>query len=247
MAIILFNPTNEVMEDQYIGETVTLQPGSKTRVDDARGRHMLSAMGVRGLVTLEYGDEGEGEARKAAQGRERNMKFKRDHVERFNSANDRKYQRKQNMDVPDKFVKAYSRELGIKLFEPYTSSDEAMAPIASMQADLESKSRVLVEKDTAIATLQAQVAQLTTMMASFMGMKASAGDAAGVEHWVEFQKKFRNINGKYFHTWVADQWAEIIAAPAEIKQELADKYERLYSLPFPASDIEAKTLAQQAS
>lgn len=247
MAIILFNPTNETLSDQYIGEDVVLPPGSKTRVDDARGRHMLNTMGPRGLVTLEYGDEGEGEARKAAAGRARNLKFKRDHVERFNAGNDRKFQQKKTMDSPDAKVKEYSRELGIKLYEPYTTSDDAMAPMANMTAELDVKTRELAEKDVALATLQAQVAQLTTMMSKFMGVKAATGDAAGADHWVEFQKKYRNINGKYFHNWVADQWAEIVAAPAEIKQELADKYERLYSIPFPANDIEAKALAQQAA
>jgi hypothetical protein len=247
MAIILFNPTNEELKDQYIGEDVVLPPGSKTRVDDARGRHMLNTMGPRGLVTLEYGDEGEGEARKAAAGRARNLKFKRDHVDRFNSQNDRKFQRKQTMDIPDVKVKEYARELGIKLFEPYTSTDDSMAPVAAMTAELDAKTRELAEKDTALETLQAQVATLTTMMAKFMGVKAAAGDQVGADHWVEFQKKYRNINGKYFHNWVADQWSEIVAAPAEIKQELADKYERLYSMPFPANDLEAKALAQAAS
>jgi hypothetical protein len=247
MALILFNPTNEKMQTQYIGEDIVLDPGAKVRVDDARGRHVLNVLGPRGLVTLEYGDEGEGEQKKAIQGRERNLTFKKKQIADFNVMNDQRFQSKQPYITPADHIKAYSRELGIKVFEPYSTSDAAMTESADLRAELDKKARELTEKDLSLSTLQAQVAELTQMMSKFMGANASAGGAVGIEHWEAFRLKFRSINGKHFHKWVADQWSEITQAPAEVMQELSDKYTRLYALPFPANEVEARTVAQQVA
>jgi hypothetical protein len=246
MAIILFNPTNEELRDQYIGEDVVIGPGAKVRVDDARGRHILNVLGPRGLVTLEYGDEGEGEARKAQQGRDRNLAFKKKQIMDFNQMNDQRQQSRRPFITPSDQVKGYSRELGIKLFEPYSTSDASMVESKELREELDKKKRELLEKDTSLSTLQAQVAELTSMMSKMLGTQAAAGNPVGIQHWEDFRLKFRNINGKFFHKWVADQWSEISAAPADVKQELADKYERLYSMPFPGNEIEARTVAQAA-
>jgi len=217
------------------------------RVDDARGRHMLNVMGPRGLVTLEYGDEGEGEQRKAAQGRERNMAFKRKQIMDFNTMNDDRQQKKQGYIVPSAQIKEYSRELGIKLFEPYSSSDDAMRVHADLKQELDSKDRELQKKDDALALLQAQVAQLTKMVGQVLGTQAAAADPAAVAYWAEFAKKTRSINGKHFHNWVAENWTEITTAPPEVQEELADKYQRLYGMPFPTNELEARTAAQSAA
>ena len=50
MAMILFNPTNEDLETQYIGERVLVKSDSRVRVDDPRGRHVLNTLGPRGLM-----------------------------------------------------------------------------------------------------------------------------------------------------------------------------------------------------
>lgn len=247
MAIILFNPTNEEMKTQYIGEDVVLAPGSKVRVDDARGRHVLNVLGPRGLMTLEYGDEGEHEERKARQGRERNMEFKRKNVMNFNTMNDDRAQKHQGYITPTPTLKEYSRELGIKLFEPYSSSDDAMKVHADLKQKLDEKDRELKSKDDAVATLQAQVAQLTQMVGKVLGAKAAAADPTAQSYWSEFAKKTRSINGKHFHNWVADNWNEITTAPTEVQEELADKYQRLYAMPFPTSELEARTVAQQVA
>jgi hypothetical protein len=241
MALILFNPTNETLQTQYIGEDVSLAPGSKTRVDDARGRHVLNVLGPRGLTTLEYGDEGGGEAKKAAEGRERNMAFKRKQIMDFNVMNDQRTQAKQPYLTPSVTIRAYANELGIKLFEPYSTTDAAMAPSVELRAELERAKRENVSKDEAVSILQAQVAELTKAMGAFMLRVGTPDVAPG--YWEEFARKFRSINGKHFASWVSDNWIEIESAPAEVKAEAADKYERLYKLSWPKSPSEARTAA----
>lgn len=244
MAIILFNPTNELFKTQYAGEDVILEPGAKVRVDDARGRHVLSDLGPRGLVTLEYGDEGEGERRKAQMGRERNIEFKRKHVMRFNSIQDSRQQQRLPFTTPDETVKAYARELGIKLYEPYGSKDEFTQVNSDLQRQVNEKDDIIREQNQAIATMQAQMAELTAMVGKVLSSKATAGDPEAQAYWSDMAKKARTMNGKYFHKWVADNWEAIEAAPTDIKAELSDKYSRLYGVPYPKDQVEAQTQAQ---
>jgi hypothetical protein len=245
MAIILFNPTNEDLKDQYIGEDVLIPAGGKIRVDDARGRHMLNVMGPRGLVTLEYGDEGEGEKKKAAAGRERNLAFKRKHVMNFNALNDKRIQTKQPFLDPDAQTRAYARELGMKLYEPYGTSDDANMVHKELKEKLDAKDRELLEANTALSTMQAQIAALTKMVGQVLGTKAAAGDADANAYFEEFAKKSRNVNGKYFQKYVADNWETIQSAPKSFQDEMADKYARIYDQPFPTSQMEARAACTQ--
>lgn len=243
MAIILFNPTNEEMRTQYIGEDVIIPPAPdprhKIRVDDARGRHVLNVLGPRGLVTLEYGDEGEGELRKAEQGRARNQEFKRKQIMDFNQINDAQQQRRLPYIAPSDQVKAYSRELGIKLYEPYSSTDEASRAQADLIKKVGEKEREVQEKDRTIQDLTAKVDRLSGLVEQML-VAASRSQVQSELDWDELRKKIKSINSNHFGQWVGSNWDEIQRYPEDIRGLISERWSKFYTVAFPSDKQEAQ-------
>lgn len=144
MSIMLFNPTNEKFEMQYAGRMLYLPAGEKLKVEDACGKHLLNAFSVRGLCSLEFGDD---EQTVIAEGQRRNMEFKKQLVMRHNYRNVQRKQQGLAWTAPSATVKSYAAELNIALDEPYAEQGK-------------SNDRVLA--------LEAQVMELTRLLATFM-------------------------------------------------------------------------------
>lgn len=249
MAIILFNPTDEEMRTQYIGEEVVIPPAPdprhKIRVDDARGRHVLNVLGPRGLMTLEYGDEGDGEARKAEIGRQRNLEFWRKQVMDFNQLNDQQHQKKLPYIQPSPAIKAAARRLGIKLYEPMSSTDDYTEVQAQLLSDLEEKKRELDEKDKVIQALSSKVDKLTSLVEGMLqaaGQRAAAavaGPEDSSDDWAEVKRKIKSINGNHFAGWVKKNWEAIYDYPDDVRELIAERWEQLYKTEFPTVPEEA--------
>jgi hypothetical protein len=134
MSLVLFNPTNETLMAQYVGEDVIIAPypehGHKVKVDDARGRHILNALGPRGLMSLEYGDD---EDAKREIGLARNREFKKKQIIRYNQENERRKQAGMAYLEPTPQVAEYARELGVALLEPYALKDPEKAEVSRLK------------------------------------------------------------------------------------------------------------------
>jgi hypothetical protein len=237
MAIILFNPTNEEFCTQYSGEEVIIAAGGKVKVDVPRGRHVLNTLGPRGLMTLEYGDEGDGEMKKAAIGRERNMAFKRKQVLDFNQINEGRFQSKLPYLKPTAQMNQYAKELGIGLREPYNVEDAAKKEMAVLLADKEKLQAEVKEKDRALDVLQQQVATLTDQFKQFLqlaGAKQEVKGGNGADEELDGIKvSYSKLNKRRFIVWVAKNWNLIQTYPEEIRKDIAAKHESLYGAPFP--------------
>lgn len=246
MAVILFNPTGEEMRTQYIGEEVVIPPAPdprhKIRVDDARGRHVLNVLGPRGLMTLEYGDEGDGESRKAEIGRQRNLEFWRKQVMDFNQLNDQQHQKKLPYIQASPPIKAAARRLGIKLYEPMSSTDDYTEAQAKALAELEQKKREVAEKDKVIQSLSSKVDKLTSLVENMLaaaGKQAAAPPAGEADDWSELKRKIKSINGNHLAGWVRQNWEALFDYPDDVRDLIAERWEKLYQTPFPTTPEEA--------
>lgn len=243
MAIILFNPTHEVMKTQYIGEDVVIPPAPdprhKMRVDDARGRHVLNVLGPKGLVTLEYGDEGQGELKKAEEGRQRNKDFWRKQVMDFNQLNDQRQAQRLPYIAPMPEVREASARLGIRLIEPYSTTDEATKVTQGMAEKLDAKERELIETKGALANLERKFSEMGEMMKALLAAQGKAAEPAPSE-WDDLKVKVKTINGKHLQNWVASNFNQIQGYPADVQAFIRERWEKFYPVPYPETAEEAQ-------
>lgn len=242
MPKVLFNPTNEELRTQYVGEEVIIPAGAKIRVDDPRGRQVLNVLFPRGLCELEYGDEGDAELKKAETGRERNRAFKRKQVMDFNALNDQRHQAKLPYLVPAPHVKSYANELGMKLFEPYSSSDEAKREGMELRAELQKKDDQLSEMRRANEAMQAEMTQMRQLMQKVLAGQAPQAETSKAQppdSWEDLRRQVRGINRTHFSNWVSRNFDAIKEYPEDIQAEIHDKYERMYGMKYPETAVEA--------
>jgi hypothetical protein len=248
MSTVLFNPTNEDFEAQYIGETTIIPAGKKLKVDDRRARHILNVLGPRGLMSLDYGDEGEKEKMKADLGRRRNYEFKKKQVLRFNQQNQQRELSRLPYQSPSEQIAGYADEVGIALVQPYRPESEQSEKIGKLTQELKDSHARLVEKDEDIKTLQGQVADLTDKMQSFMDMmsKGAAPEAeTPIEEEVEEKEADQDeidkiIKGQYsglskfkFQDWVIANWDTIPSYSDEIQADIAKMWKKFFSEDLP--------------
>lgn len=231
MAMILYNPTNEDMETQYIGERVSIKSGAKVRVDDPRGRHVLNTLGPRGLVTLEYGDEGEGEEKKKQQGIERNMAFKRKQVIDFNTMNEQRFQSRLAYLTPTKQVQEYAKEIGVELRQPYNVESEASKEMAEMKKQLAEQKEEVAKKDDDIKSLTDQVNELISLNKRLL--KMSGQDVEDREDGINVD--FRKLSEKNMADWLFKNWNLVQDSPKDVQDRVAKRYETVYKETMPAS------------
>lgn len=246
MAIVLYNPTNEDMQTQYVGEDVIIEGESaahldaegnprparcKIRVDDQRGKQVLNVLGPRGLVTLEYGDEGGGEEKKAEAGRKRNQDFKYEQVIKFNTLNEQRYQSRHPYIKPKEHIKRYADELGIQLRQPYAVEDEAKKDMADAMQRNQQLEREVKKKDSELSELRDQVAELTSQFRMFLQRAAGESDTrVTVEALVG---KWKTMGAPTLAPWIDKNWEHLMLLPDDAAKDLAERFERVYSKKMP--------------
>jgi hypothetical protein len=238
----VYNPTDEEMTATYIGLTDKILPEQKLKVDDARGRSYLNELGPRGLVQLEFGDEGEGVARKADAGRRKCYEFRRKQILRYNQTNERQKQNGGAYQEPPDYIRRWSENMGLKLLEPFAFTDDAAVRMADVKQENLAKDRLLAQKDVEVGELKGQMAamqdqmhQLLSMLKNNSATAPGPSIAAAAVDVIEIRKRlgFKTLNSNQFETWVGRNWETIPTQPEEIQKEIRQKYADLYARPFP--------------
>jgi hypothetical protein len=132
IGLVLLNPTNEDLDMQYAGISLTLKAGEKRAYEIACARHLLNGFGQRGLTSLSYGAN---EEEIAKEGRERNIEFKKRMVTEYNQRNENRKHMGLNYHPPTEHVKKYAIELGLELLEPYRVRDEERGEVADLRKE----------------------------------------------------------------------------------------------------------------
>jgi len=231
--MVIKNPTiNEVFEAWFNGEQMFIQPGQVIRVDDARGNHLISELGPRGLIKLEYGDAGEIEEQKTLAGREKNRDFKRKQVIVFNQENERRNQRKQAMIEPQPHIIAYAAEVGLKVYEPFAETTEETKASSAMFEKLEAANDEIKKKDEALAALTQQVAALTQLVHASLGKPSEAPlanyGAMDPEQEQAILRKLQSLNKANFSRWLQDNKDQIGLMSPAIQDEVKSRHERFF-------------------
>jgi flagellar biosynthesis GTPase FlhF len=238
--MVIKNPTEEVLEFWYSGELMQLQPNQRIRVDDARGNHALSELGRRGLIRLEYGDETSGtEERRSAEGRQANLEFRRKQVTDFNQEQERRIQRKLAINEVPEHIKRYADQLGLKLFEPYTQSDDFTKEKAELIGKLQKAEETVAHKDAAIQSMRSEMDELRQMMRAVLSAQGAQPPAMPADltpmdaiEEEEQLKKIRTLNRASFTKWLADNRDQVNLFPETLRKEVELRHERFFGHPL---------------
>jgi len=145
VGLMLWNPTNEDLDMQYAGISISLKAGQQQTFAVKCATHLLNGFGPRGLTSLTYGSDEEKVGREAIQ---RNLDFKKKQVVEYNQRNENRKHRGLGYLPPTEHVKKYSMELGLGLLEPYTIKDEEkgeLSRLASENRELKEQMTKLME------------------------------------------------------------------------------------------------------
>ena len=163
MSMVLYNPTNEMFRVTFGGKSflvkgeLSLDPReapTKVKVTDACGRHVINELGPRGLMALDYGDD---EYEVGKQGQAVNKKFKTKQIEYYNQQNEARKQMGLPYNAPTEILIQYSRELGIKLSEPYRVEDLAITQSQQLLEAMKQKDKEIEELKQGFAELIAAI------------------------------------------------------------------------------------------
>lgn len=234
MAMVILNPTDEEIKVTWGGQNYTLKPDSREKVDDSMGRQIVHNYGNRGLVSLEYGDEGEIELKKIKEGRAKNDEFWTRQCVNYNQLNEQREQSHRPFLKPSKEVQDNARRLGIKLLEPYKLEDAGSKQLALLIEQNASLQKELKKKDSALDTLKDQVGDLTENFKNMMQLAGAKPQGDNTDKdYKAIAITITKMSKKRFLTWMTKHWTEIQSYPDEVKKDIADKHEKLYNAPFP--------------
>lgn len=230
MAMVILNPTDEDIEVKWGGLDHVLKPDSRTTFEDKDGKQIVHNYSNRGLVELNYGDEGEIELQKIAAGRLKYDEFWTKQVVNYNQINEERQQGNRPFIRPTKEVIHHAKRLGLKLLEPYKVEDAGSKELSLLMEQNKRLERESTKKDKALADLQVQINTLTGNFKQFMSL---AGVEVKKETGPDILAPITRMNKKSFSTWLAKNWDEISSYPDDARHRVAKKHQDLFGTPLP--------------
>lgn len=259
MAIVIYNPTNDILSTQYIGEDVTLQPGEAIKVDEQRGKHVLGVLAPRGLCSLSYGDEKKIKEI-GAQGIKRNREWKVKQVNNWNQFNQRMMSKGRDYNPPSKEIMAYSDEVHVPIVKQYSVGNESAA-VETMKVQQQ-----MAEQNKIIDALRAQIATLSDKLTQGPASAKTPGPLDNIREMVnenaegtiqekvdlkdlgyndseaedeeadaedlDIIQEFKFLGNRNLEGWVENNIDRFHAGGKAI-EELKDKWSRTFTAPFP--------------
>jgi hypothetical protein len=245
MAMVILNPTDESIEVKWAGLTHVLEPDSRNIFKDKDGKQIIHNYNNRGLVELNYGDEGEIELRKIKEGRQKYNEFWTKQIVNHNQINEERQQANRPFIRPKPELVYHSKRLGYKLIEPYKVEDphnKELSLLMEQNRELKKKGE---QKDAALATMQEQINTLTGNFKQLMelaGAEAKKKETSPGET-IDVKSTIMRMNKKSFSSWLAKNWDTIDTYPDDAKADIAQKHQDLYGTPLP----EERPIAEAAA
>ncbi len=135
LGLTLWNPTNETLDMQYAGISLSIEPSAEPKQEHTFpvrcSMHLLNAYGQRGLTSVPFGATAEQIEKIRKEAIARNIEFKKHQILIYNQTQEqRKMTGHLGYQTPTPELKKYAIELGIKLMEPYSFKDAEMEAVA---------------------------------------------------------------------------------------------------------------------
>ena len=232
MAMVILNPTDEDIKVKWGGLNYVLEPDSRNTFEDKDGKQILHNYENRGIVELNYGDEGEIELKKIAAGRFKYDEFWTKQIVNQNQINEERQQSQRPFIRPQPQLVHHAKRLGLKLLEPYKVEDKSNKELSLLMEQNKQLKKKSEEKDIALADMQTQISTLTD---NFKKLMSLAGAEAKKEPSpdIDIKTTITRMNKKSFATWLDKNWDEMNTYPDDVRFDIAEKHQTLYGIPLP--------------
>jgi hypothetical protein len=160
IGMVLWNPTNEKLDMQYAGISLSMEPGADQVFEINCAKHLLNSFGPRGLTSLMFGCDEKRKKEIGEAAKKRNHDFKETMVRKYNQQNAVRTQLGMGYLPATLEVVKYAFELGIKLDDKFTTKDPERQ--AATQAEAKN------------AELEKRVGELTAMVEKLLAAKEPA-------------------------------------------------------------------------
>lgn len=241
--MIITNQTPDDIDWMHVGVSGCMRSGDTVEMEESRAKHILSKWGPRGLlaITLEDLNKMEPIIEKAmAIWRQ----FWTERVERHNQQNEARRAQNIPFNKPTKELQEHADKIGLELLKPYTikSNDQQVAQLTDENQKLKAQ----------IGEQGRQITDLTTKLSDFMDMfkkikvagvadtSTQAAEKDETAWWDEDPEKaairdqYKHTNKKTFQSWLEKNAHEIPMWPAEVQQDLVDRWDKYeYGEKFP--------------
>ncbi len=171
--MMIGNFTPDPVQWMHVGVEGTIEPGEIKEFDDARGKHILTKYGSRGLVRMEFGDDPEV---KKEESMRRWRNFWTDLITRHNQHNEDQKEKGNRYAKPTEELKRHAELLGLELLAPWTveasTLDGRKAKLLEKQLEEERKEKQTLRKE--MERLQKTVAELVSTVNNLQGGEGSA-------------------------------------------------------------------------
>jgi hypothetical protein len=123
VGLTLWNPTDEDLDMQYSGLSLTMKAGEIQVFEINCAKHLLNGFGQRGLTSLVFGCDDKTKRGIGEAARKRNIDFKTRMVTDYNQRNANRKQMGLGYLPSSEKVREYASTIGIKLDDPYSVRD----------------------------------------------------------------------------------------------------------------------------
>ena len=250
--MIIANFTPDKIEWMHVGANGTIpayNPDNPKKphivnFDDSRANHILNKFAVRGLVQMNFGDDEEAKKKES-------LKlwriFWERQIENQNQHNEQQKEAGNRYSRPTDELDEHAKLLGIELLRPWTVAAKSTKEVDELKGE-----NMALKKS--IEAMQAQMSQLMQMMAGGKvktqpvnaepasepkepEKKESPKESAVDPNIAINRNKYMRLGESNMNLWVSKNWDDIMAMPKENRDEIEEKYFKLYGVDFPTEKI----------
>lgn len=224
---IIKNPTDELIEPMHGGKTFSFPPGKIMQIPVKSANHIMNEYGRRGLISLNYGDNGAPsknnpditiEQEKSEIGRRNNKKYKTAQVENYNQDNESRANNNTPYVKPPEQVEAYAKELGLQLIAPYRAPDQNQVAMNNLTEE----NLTLKENLALVLDQNAQILKRLDGQEANTNLKTTEElDEA------ELIAGFMRMNTNQLSAYVDREKAVIAVWPEHVKTKLRERWTKL--------------------
>lgn len=227
------NFTPEAIQWTHVGISGWIHPGEIKEFDERRGNFIMSSVGKRGLVRLEWYDpdkDPEYMERKKVESRKQYEKFWNYQVENFNQHNETLKNEGKPYVRPSQQIRDKAKELNLPIVGPWQLQNAGANPEVR---SLQSENAQLKEQMGEMQKMMQEMQKMMKQMNQPANQPAAETDPpADQPDWEAEKRRFKGLTNKTLVPFITKHKDEINTWPEFMIDALMERYETVMEEPF---------------